>query len=333
MLLSCKLSNTVLLYLENRGEDVTSLLDVVPLPEEFLKDPSYWMKATDMEAFLEQVSRISWRSNEENLLQKMAMASPQLRSWGVLDSVLRMMPRPQEILAQPARFLSNFISPEPPVQRINREESGLSFDLPIPTDQYPFTTQFLKWCFETLPVYVGKEPAVCDWIGTRLSIRWDSQQKQMFEDHEHGHRISPDLVQQIVASLELHQHELQKKNSELQERNEQLLRQQRDLEKQASAQLVTEVVMGSTTSKLDFIEPASIEVLRQNLSRLTDYLVRSQQLVTLLVAQDRLSPEVKEAMRRVDWERVKTQFPKVIENSFEILERTQENYLMGDHHV
>ena len=332
MLLSCKLSNTVLLYLENRGEDVTALLNSVALPEEFLKDPSYWMKASDMESFLEQVSRLSWQSNEENLLQKMAMSSPQLRSWGVLDSVLRMMPRPQEILAQPARFLSNFISPEPPVEKIHREESGLSFDLPIPTNQYPFTTQFLKWSFETLPVYVGKEPAVCDWTGTRLSIRWDSQQKQMFEDHEHGHRISPDLVQQIVASLEQHQHELQKKNSELQERNEQLIQEQKHLEKQVSAQLVTEVV-NSTTSKLDFIEPASIEVLRQNLSRLTDYLVRSQQLVTLLVAQGRLNPEVKEAMRRVDWDRVKTQFPKIIENSFEILERTQETYPIGDQHV
>lgn len=325
MLLSCKLSHTVLLYLENRGEDVTALLDSVSLPEEFLKDPSYWMKAQQMEEFLEQVTRLSWQNNEENLLQKIAHSSVQFRSWGVLDSVLRMMPRPQEILAQPSRFLANFISPEPPVEKIVREESGLSFDVPVSAAQYPLTIQFLTWSFETLPVYVGREPAICEWRGTRLSIRWNTQQKSMFGESDQGHQISPELLRQIVASLEAHQHELQQKNLELQTRNDQLLRAQEELEKQVrESQPAGEQMKMPAIGHLDFIDANSIELLRQNLGRMTDYLVRSQQLVTLLVGQNRLSPEVKEAMRRVDWERVKTQFPKTMEDSFTILEKTLE---------
>lgn len=334
MLLSCKLSNTVLQYLEARGEDLAPLLESVSLPEEFLKDPSYWMRASDMEAFLEQVSRLSWRSVEENLLQKIAHASPQLRSWGVLDSVLRMMPRPQEILAQPSRFLSNFISPEPPVEKIEREESGLSFDVPISSEKYPRTTEFLKWSFETLPVYVGKELAVCEWKGIRLSIRWECRQNVMFGDSDHGHQVSPDLLRQIVASLQEHQHELERKNSELQKRNEQLQRAQHELEEQVRQTLqVAEAPHPhpSLPSAVAFEHAGAdlIEALRHNLSRLTDSFVRAQQLVTLLVGQDRADSSVKEAMRRVNWESVKTQFPKTIEESFAILEKAKESPSRG----
>lgn len=324
MLLSCKLSNTVLLYLETRGEDVTSLLESVSIPEEFLKDPSSWLTAREMETFLESAMRFTWQTNCENLLQEIAHSCVTLRSWGVLDSVLRIMPRPQEILAQPGRFLSHFISPEPPIENIKREESGLSFDLPISSLQYPLVTQFLKWSFETLPVYVGKESAVCDWTGIRLNICWNSQQKSMFEESDPvHHQISPDLLREIVASLEHHQHELQQRNSELQARNDQLLRTQQELEGRVIEQgsLKDSVPLPSVLTPIEGLQSETVERLRQNLSRMTDAFVRAQQLVTLLVAQGRQDPIVTEAMRRVDWDRVKTQFPKTMEESFAILEK------------
>ncbi len=330
MLLSCKLSNTVLNYFETRGEDVSSLLEGMALPEESLRDPSSWMTAREMESFLEQVIRMSWQSTSENLLQEIAHSAVTLRSWGVLDSVLRMMPRPQEILAQPARFMAHFISPEPPVENIKREESGMSFDLPISSLQYPLTTQFLKWSFETLPVYVGKELAVCDWTGIRLSLCWSSHQKSIFEESDH-HQVSPDLLRQIVASLELHQHELQQHNSELQARNDQLLRTQQELEGQVLQQgtlrdLLPQIEPFTFDNSTDYLQPIegnTAEKLRQNLSRLTDAFIRAQQLVTLLVGQGRQDSAVTEAMRRLDWDRVKTQFPKTIEESFAILENNK----------
>lgn len=53
--------------------------------------------------------------------------------------------------------------------------------------------------------------------------------------------------------------------------------------------------------------------------RLSDYLVRSQQLVTLLVGQDRLNRQVQEAMRRVDWDYVKTQSSHVAQETADLL--------------
>ena len=47
---------------------------------------------------------------------------------GVLDSVLRMLPRPHEILNQPERF-SYFISPGPPADNIKRSSNSIEFDL------------------------------------------------------------------------------------------------------------------------------------------------------------------------------------------------------------
>jgi hypothetical protein len=58
---------------------------------------------------------------------------------------------------------------------------------------------------------------------------------------------------------------------------------------------------------------------RGHMMRLSDYLVRSQQLVTMLVGQDRLNRQVQEAMKRVDWDYVKTQSSQVAQETADLL--------------
>lgn len=58
-----------------------------------------------------------------------------------------------------------------------------------------------------------------------------------------------------------------------------------------------------------------IASLRGEVSRISDYLARAQQLITLLVGQDRMNPQVKEAMRRVDWERVVKSYPTLLDHT------------------
>ena len=53
--------------------------------------------------------------------------------------------------------------------------------------------------------------------------------------------------------------------------------------------------------------------------KLSDYLVRSQQLVTLLVGQDRMNRQVQEAMRRVDWEYIKLQSSPVAQEIADLM--------------
>lgn len=316
-------------YFERQGEDLNPLLESSPVPEEFLRDPSYWLKADDMEIFLSQALRLS---KEEMLFQKVGHSGPQLRSWGVLDSVIRMMPNPNEILAQPQRFLSYFISPEPPVEKIHKSEEGIRFDLPISTEIYPFVTSYLKAAFESLPTYVGKPLAQCVWQDVHIQILWKSEQESIFRQ-DPGHQISPELMRSIVIQLENHQRDLEKKNQELQAKNQELLKIQKEMENQISHGLFN---LGSakklTVEKtdqihaLEFIDERSISVLRNNVARLSDYMVRSQQLITMLVGQDRLKPAVKEAMRRTDWEKVKVQFPLTVQECQQILQMTEKQF-------
>ncbi len=332
MLFSCKISSAVLSYLERQNEDLTCLLESSGLPEEFLRDPSYWMKASEMEAFLQAAEKLS--QDDGPLFQKIGHAGPELRSWGVLDSVLRMMPRPQEILSQPQRFLSYFVSPEPPVDHVIQTNSSVEFDLPISSEIYPLVTTYLKHAFESLPLYVGRSLAQCTWQDIHLHLNWGSDQESIFEQ-DPGHQISPELLRSVVASLETHQKELEEKNRDLQDRNEQLSKFQREMELQINrpakgVKLIcdegTLASEDSTEAPVEFLPENSIYHLQQNFSRLSDYMVRAQQLITLLVGQDRLKPGVKEAMKRTDWERVKSQFPQVVSDSRRILVETQAKF-------
>jgi hypothetical protein len=64
---------------------------------------------------------------------------------------------------------------------------------------------------------------------------------------------------------------------------------------------------------------AYVVKVRGQLMKLTDYLVRSQQLVTLLIGQDRVNRQVQEAMRRVDWEYIKLQSSPVAQEIADLL--------------
>ncbi len=336
MLFSCKISSAVLSYLDKQGEDLSSLLESTSLPEEFLRDPSYWMKASEMESFLQMAQKIS--HDDGPLFTKVGHAGPELHSWGVLDSVLRMMPRPQEIFGQPQRFMSYFVSPEPPIENLFSTDFSIEFDLPVSSEIYPLVTSYLKAAFESLPVYVGKPFAQCTWNDIHLKLNWATEQESIFEQ-DPGHQISPELLRSVVASLEKHQRELEEKNRELQERNEQLSRAQKEMEKQMAAVHRAEKnqleggLFQQTVQSLDFIQEGSITVLRGNVAKLSDYMVRAQQLITMLVGQDRLKPAVREAMKRTDWDRVKSSFPQTVQESRDILEQTQKQYQENNPHV
>ena len=48
-------------------------------------------------------------------------------------------------------------------------------------------------------------------------------------------------------------------------------------------------------------------------------MVRAQQLVTMLASQSKMTAGSKEALRRVDWDFVKAQYPKIILDSIETI--------------
>lgn len=338
---SCKISNAVLNILEDQGEDLTPLYEQTHLPVELLRDSSYWITAPDMEAFLEMALRLPLK-RDGNILQRAGHEGPTLRAWGVLDSVLRMMPRPQEIFNQPEQFLSYFISPKPPIENLRRDEVSISFDLPLPAEQYPLVTTYLKAAFESLPVYVGQPPAICEWEGITIKLNWSTQQNSIFSESV-GHQVSPALFQSLIEDLQRTQREredLQKYVGDLEEKIRDYEKQKLQLTAQVDVSAETAVKAAllpheGSLSHLSFDSESPGYVLNQNLARMHDYMVRAQQLITMLVAQGKMTPAVKEAMRRVDWEHVKAQYPRTVFECMELVKKmnNKNSEKEGNHHV
>lgn len=276
------------------------------IPWELLRDPSFWMRAPDMEAFLERLDLTT------TTLVNAGHNTPKNRVWGVLDSVLRMMPQPQEIFHQPEKFLGYFISPEPPIENLSRIGNGLSFDIPLPAEQYPLVTTYLKAAFESLPVYVGQSAAHCQWSDIHFKIDWPSAQQSILSEQE-DRQISPQLMQDVIRQLQESSKDLEEKNRELQRRNEEL---------QRFAQTPNQLreVIQQDFSQFEFMK-RPVHQVAQNLSRLHDYMVRAHQLVTILTAGQKQTAGMKEAFRRVDWEIVKNQYPQIILESLETLKK------------
>lgn len=319
---SCKITNAILSDLEHRGEDLSPLYDSGFPPTELLRDPTAWLSAPEMESFLEHLVRMNWARIDGSLPVEAGHSGPKHHVWGVLDAVLRMMPRPQEILNQPDRFLSYFISPEPPIENLRRDHESLEFDLPLPAEQYPLVTSYLKAAFEALPLYSGQQLARCEWTDIHLKIIWPTSQETIFEN-DPGHQISPALLQTVITDHQQLLRELEEKNREIQRKDEELRLAKKDLERLAGGAAVITAEMA-----LNAYAPTESEagfVIYQNLNRLHDYMVRAQQLVTVLAGFAKKEAGVKEVLRRTDWDQVKSLYPRAIAESIESLRRLQQH--------
>lgn len=317
MYFSSKISHSVLTYLEDEGEDLTGLMDVLGSHFEIMRDPSCWLTAPEMEFFLEKILQIY--PQHHDVLKLTGHKQPLLHAWGVLDSVLKMMTKPQEIFVQPQRFMSYFVSPEPPLENVFRSDEGISFDWPLPSDQYPHVTSYLKAAFEALPTYMGQGLGVCSWDSIHLSLKWPVKSNNLFTE-DMGHQISPQLLQKVVEELQKSQRELEEKNRELQRKNEELLQYSHNLNQVAPA--------ASTPRFQDLSSDPAFpgHKLGQNIARLHDYLVRSQQLITMILSENKANAAVKEAMRRMDWDYVKAQYPRTVAESVETLRQMQNKH-------
>ncbi|MFP5518711.1 MAG: hypothetical protein ACLGGX_02315 [Bdellovibrionia bacterium] len=308
--------------LESEGEDISALYEAVPTSMELLRDASFWLSAHEMELFLEAVTKLPLRK-ELPILTLAGHRGPQLRAWGVLDSVLRMMPRPQEVFNQPEQFLSYFISPKPPVENLHREENQISFDLPLPAEQYPLVTTYLKAAFESLPTYIGQGLAQCQWENITLKLSWQSEQNSIFEK-DPGHQVSPELFSTVIQDLQKSQserEELQKYVTDLESKVQELESRWEVEGDKDSADVVANLGENFVATKFEAHSPYF--VMGQNLARLHDYMVRAQQLVTMIQATSKTNPAVKEAMRRMDWDYVKEQYPRTVSQSMDLLRKMQ----------
>jgi len=303
MLFSGKITNSFLLFLDGRDVDSEKLFELTDLPTEFLREPSCWIPAEDVEKFIAIIDReFGAHFSDGPLPTQVGHKCHELRSWGVLDSVIKMMQTPQDLFLQPHRFLSYFVSPAPPVGNLVREASAVSFDLPISNQEFPLVTEFLRSAVEVLPCYIGRSQASVDWQQSRIHISWTESQNDLLKEHDLAPNYKPELVQNLMHALEESQRQID------------------DLRSQLSVGL-SDKPMPIQGTETEFVQGLRAYVVRTrgHMMRLSDYLVRSQQLVTLLIGQDRMDRQVQEAMKRVDWDYVKTQSSQVAQETADLL--------------
>lgn len=303
MLFSGKITNSFLVFLDRHGVDSEKLFELTDLPTEFLREPSCWIPAQDVENFVAAMDREFGSLFPDQALPTLVGHNcHELRSWGVLDSVIKMMQKPQDLFLQPHRFLSYFVSPAPPVGNVVREAEAISFDLPISNQEFPAVTEFLRSALEVLPCYIGRNQAQVKWRQERIQISWSDSQSDLLKGEDLEPNYKPELVQNLMQALEESQRQIE------------------DLRTQLSVS-ETEKPQPIPATDTEFVQDLRTQVVRArgHMMRLSDYLVRSQQLVTLLIGQDRLNRQVQEAMRRVDWDYVKSQSSQVAQETADLL--------------
>lgn len=315
LLLSCKLTHAALRYLERRGEDLEPLYERFDWPLHYLRDSSSWLEADRLEyvlAALEELygARVAAETGH-SFFEAVAYASPQLRAWGALDSVLRIVPGVRELYHQPDRFLGSFISPQPMIQGLHHTTEKAVFRIDFSDDRMPRTAQYLRAALESLPEYIGKPRSHVTWIHGHVSIEWSDRQVPFVPmsslSPSESPSLSPELLRTILVDLANAQRELDLTRRTLQERD-------------------AEIALLSATHKKSQ-EDERTKLALHEIYKLGDYFARAQQIVTLLrssssrsVSGPLVSSSSEAMVRRTAWDRVAQEAPLAIRRAAKILQ-------------
>jgi signal transduction histidine kinase len=292
-----------------------------------------------METFLRQIETDYGRGaldivGDDTLISAIGHQCKDLRAWGVLDSVLRMVQAPKDLFAQPERFLSYFVSPAPPVGEVRRGPESVSFVLPVSEMQFPLVTGYLRAALEGLPTYINKPMATVIWQESRVAISWSENQASLFGDSQNAElSLHPELVRNILINLETSQSELEEMKRQVHAKNQEIESLKSDLSTRVNS---TSDVNSAGVPDLSSLARGLAQEIDEpvagvlnDLYKLGDYFARGQQLITLLIGQGRQTKQVQEAMRRVDWEHVTVDGPVMVKRVVRVLQQVQETARLG----
>jgi signal transduction histidine kinase len=317
---SGKITNSIVGYLESLGQLPEGFLSRQNLPEEFIRDTAIDIEANEVEDFLRAVEI----ECGESIIEKAGQNAFQICAWGVLDGVLKMMGRPEDIFAQPERFISYFVSPAVQGQTIERRSTSVKVLLPLSSVDFPKTTEYLKSALEGLPQFLGRQMIEARWVANELSIDWSNQQELLFQ--ETTSNVNPDLLRELIKSLEKSHKELEQKNTELHKKNKELETAQKQIQAYMKERIVSERLnsISDLVSRVISDIGSPLQELNQNTQRMQDYLARANQLITLFVTMNKRSPQTLEALRRVDWDSVLKNTPELFQSTQNSIQKVRE---------
>ncbi len=321
ILLSCKLTNAALKFLERRGEDLEPLYERFDWPLHYLRDSSSWLEADRLEFVLKTLDELYGKrvatETGVDFFSAVGHASPQLRAWGALDSVLKIVPGVRELYQQPDRFLASFISPQPQIYGLQHTDENVVFRIGFSDDRMPHTGRFLRAILESLPEFIAKPRAHVVWNHGHVSIEWSERQVPFVTtaraSENEGPSLSPDLLRTILVDLSTAQRDLESARRLIQEKD---------------AIIHAMQTASLETSSKDFTKSANVERALHEIYKLGDYFARAQQIVTLLRAPGTsrvrgatslVSSQSEALIKRTAWERVSNEAPIAIRRASQLL--------------
>ena len=313
MQVSCKVSYSILIKLELQGTQLEPFFESYQSPVEYLKDPSGWLDLSEMESFLTELSQFLSIKDPANFYREVGQKNFELRAWGVLDSVLKMVESPKDIYGQPDRFLSYFLSPLPEIAVHSPTENQVSFKFET-LPAAPYTLSYLLGAIEGLPLYTGRNPARVDQVDGDFQISWFDNQESLFDEQEQKRRqFHPEIVQSVMQSFQDTQEKEDPVTSEAFEKMVSL-----EVERRMAAWL-----KGQKSFDQSFFK------IKNDFYKMYDYFSRAQQIITLISPTARKA-SVKEAMRRVDWDHVQKEFPGMVESACDSILAMKDAFSLDD---
>lgn len=299
MQVSCKVSYSVLVYLERQGAQLESFFETSQSPVEFLKDPTSWLEVEEMEKFLTELAQFLSFKDSEQMYREIGLHNFELRAWGVLDSVLKMVESPKDIFDQPDRFLSYFLTPHPEISIDRLADNKILFQLQSRPSARNIMA-YLIGAIEGLPNYMGRPQAqIAQVTSSSYQLSWSDSQESLFDEQEQKRRqFHPEIVQSVMQSFHENKESDDVIASEAFEKMVGI-----EVEKRMQAWL---------DSRKNYDQ--SLFKIKNDFFKMYDYFTRAQQIITLISPTARKA-SVKEAMRRVDWEHIQNEFPKMVESA------------------
>ncbi len=163
MKFSSKIAYSFIQYGSKNQLDIVRLLNQAGLSFELCNNGDSWIAADNLEVFLKLVKEQASDQKDMTLIEKVGHQAVDLKAWGVLDSVLKMIRSSKDLYHNPQRFLSYFIFPAPPIKKLNFSETSVQFEVPFFFEEYPHIYSYLKACFEVVSTYLGEPAASAVW--------------------------------------------------------------------------------------------------------------------------------------------------------------------------
>jgi len=266
--LSAKITKSVYMELESQGHVAGEFLEQAGLSSQLALDSERWIAFDQVEYFLEIVMK-----NVPDFVPKnTALKAMENRSWGLLDQVMRILQKPEEIYQDPMMFLSYFIKPLSGFKWLHRGEKRSSFETSLSSEEHPLVTNYLKGALGVVSHYISGESAQTDWVGNEVTIDWSSSQDSFFAEREPVN-YRPEIYKEAVEIIKQQQTEIQ---------------------------VFKEMSNKSETSSVD------IEAVTKELKILEDYFLRARQLVSLLKADSGKKKWFKDAVKRLNWDELQS---------------------------